>query len=67
MEPEVTPTPSTPVALSTTPTTMPATPATTLYSPITTIPTTKSPGFEAAAALGTLAALVLVRRMNRSP
>jgi beta propeller repeat protein len=67
LEPEVTPTPSTPVALSTTPTTMPATPATTLYSPITTIPTTKSPGFEAAAALGTLAALVLVRRMNRSP
>ena len=67
LQPEVTSTPSpepTPSTPAPTQSTIPVTP---VSAPGTALPTTKSPGFEAALALGSLAALVLLGRQNRFP
>jgi beta propeller repeat protein len=67
LQPEIT---STPIPETTTPipaatTSLP--PSTPMSTPVTAPPTTKSPGFEAAAALLALAALVILRPRKQSP
>jgi beta propeller repeat protein len=67
LQPEVTSAPN-PGTTSPTPAPQPSTPpGTPVSTPGTALPTTKSPGFEAVPALGSLAALVLLGRQNRFP
>ena len=66
LQPEVTSTPGPETTQSTPATTQSTKPVTPVSTPVTALPTTKSPGFGAAIALGSLAALILLMRLKRS-
>ena len=67
LQPEAASTPVPETTLATPAPSLSTRPVTPVSTPVTAIPTTKSPGFELATALGSLAILLMLVRLKRSP